>query len=97
MLTIFYDLETSDRNPVGQIINYSFILVDERYEVLDELSGLIRISRLQIPDPGAILANRTDVIEHQKLANDSEPVALGKIRDFIHAAIQRAQGAVALV
>lgn len=96
MLTIFYDLETSDRNPIGQIINYCFILVDEQYEIVDELSGLVRLSRLQIPDPGAILANRTDVIEHQKTASESEPSAMAKIRDFIQGCILRAGGAVAL-
>lgn len=96
MLTIFYDLETTDRNPVGQIINYCFILVDEQYEIIDELSGLIRLSRLQIPDPGAILANRTDVIEHQRIADECEAVALERIRKFIQQCIVRASGAVAL-
>lgn len=49
---IFYDLETTDREFVGQILNYSFILVDEQLNVVRELNGDIRISRLQLPSRG---------------------------------------------
>jgi hypothetical protein len=97
MYAIFYDLETTSKNPIGQILNYSFILVDEDYKPVDELSGLIRISRLQMPEPGAILANRTDLVKHQAEAVDSEPVAIKKIEAFIASCIQRAKGAVAFI
>jgi hypothetical protein len=97
MYAIFYDLETTSKNPIGQILNYSFIFIDEEYNVIDELSGLIKISRLQLPEAGAILANRTDVLKHQQLASDNEPVALKKIDAFISSCIQRAKGAVAFV
>ena len=83
MKAIFYDLETSDRNSIGQILNYSFIAVDEKLSVLSELNGVVRISRLQLPSPSAILANRINVIEHQKEAMDCEAVAMRKIQSFI--------------
>lgn len=97
MYAIFYDLETTSKNTIGQILNYSFIFVDDSYNVVDELSGLIRVSRLQLPEAGAILANRTDIIQHQEIATDSEPVAIKKIDSFIASCIQRAKGAVAFV
>ena len=95
MYAIFYDLETTDRNCIGQILNYSFILVDDELKPIDEISGLVRISRLQLPEPGAILANRTDVLEHQRVAQDNERLAMQKISDFIWSCIRRAKGAVA--
>jgi hypothetical protein len=97
MFGVFYDLETSDKNPIGQIINYSFILVDEQLNILDEISGLVKLSRLQIPEPGAILANRTDLITHQQVAEDYEPAAMLKIFKFINRCIETANGAIALV
>lgn len=97
MFAIFYDLETTDRNPIGQILNYSFILVDDDLKPLDELAGLVRISRLQLPEPGAILANRTDVLEHQKIADDHERDAMRKISQFIWSCIRKAKGAVAFI
>jgi exonuclease I len=97
MHAVFYDLETSDRNPIGQIINYSFIFFDSSFAVLDECSGLIKLSRLQIPDPGAILANRTNVLEHQQLAEEFEPAAMARITDFLTRCIAQAQGAIAFI
>jgi hypothetical protein len=97
MFAIYYDLETTDKNTIGQIINYSFMLVNSELEVIDELSGLVKISRLQIPDPGAILANRTDVLEHQVNAEDDEPAAMRRIADFLGRSIAKVAGAVALI
>lgn len=97
MHAVFYDLETSDKNAIGQIINYCFIYVDDQLRPLDELSGLIKLSRLQIPDAGAILANRTDVLRHQSDARDYEPEAMHSIATFVQSCIARAKGAVALV
>lgn len=97
MFSIFYDLETSDKNPIGQILNYCFILVDDSFGVLDELSGEVRLSRLQLPDCGAILANRINVLELQSSAEDSEYEALGKIVLFIGSCIERARGAVSFI
>lgn len=97
MYAVFYDLETTTKNTVGQILNYSFILVDDEMTPVGELSGLVKMSRLQLPEPGAILANRTDVIEHQKVAVDNEPTAMKKIEQFLSKCIQTAQGAIAFV
>lgn len=65
-ISIYYDLETSSLSPVGQILNYSFCVVDENWKVLDEFSGKIKVSRGQLPEPEAILANRVDVLELQE-------------------------------
>lgn len=83
MHAIFYDLETSDKEPIGQILNYSFIRVDGDLNPVSELSGMVRISRLQLPRAGAILSNRIDVIEHQETARDDEQRAMKRIFDFL--------------
>ena len=88
MKSIFFDLETSDKNPIRQILNYSFILVDDDFSIVSELSGLIQLSRLQLPAPEAILANRIDVTQHQKLAIDTEREAMAKIQSFIEHCIE---------
>ena len=97
MFSVFYDLETSDKNPIGQILNYCFILVDESFSVIDELSGSVRLSRLQLPDCGAILANRINVVDLQNSVEDSEPEALSKIVCFLGGCIERAKSAVSLI
>jgi hypothetical protein len=97
MPSVFYDLETSDKNPIGQILNYSFISRGLEDPALEELSGVVRLSRLQLPDPGAILANRTDVIEHQARAKDTEPEAMTRISEFLASCIHAANGAISLI
>lgn len=97
MHSIFYDLETSDKLPIGQIINFAFIHVDSEFNVLDKYCGLIRLSRLQLPSPEAILANRTDVREHQVLANLREREFARQIVEFIESAKQESGGQLALV
>lgn len=97
MRAVFYDLETSDKNPIGQIINYCFIFVDDYLEQIDELSGLIKLSRLQLPDSGAILANRTDIIKHQQVACDYEEEAMHKIAAFLDGCIKRSGGAISFL
>jgi hypothetical protein len=57
----------------------------------------VRLSRLQLPDPGAILANRTDVIEHQEKATDTEPEAMSRISKFLGSCIDSAKGAISLI
>ncbi|MEN9845210.1 MAG: hypothetical protein RIS36_357 [Pseudomonadota bacterium] len=97
MYAVFYDLETTTKNTVGQILNYSCILVDDELKPIRELSGLVKLNRLQLPEPGAILANRTDVLEHQRRATDTEPQAMKKIEHFLSSCIKTAQGAIAFV
>ncbi len=83
MNALFYDLETSDRNPVGQILNYAFLFVDNDFNVLDQCCGRMRITRLQLPSPDAILANRINVLEHNRDAEASEKEGLAAIWKFL--------------
>lgn len=83
MRYILYDLETSDKLPIGQIINYAFVVVDEDLKVIEQLCGEIRLSRLQLPHPDAIAANRVDPIQLQARAQDSELHAAIRIFNFL--------------
>jgi hypothetical protein len=85
MPAIFFDLETTDTNPIGQILNYSFILVDDALTIKAELNGEVRVSPLQLPSPGAILANRTPLLQHQERAKLCERDAMREIFEFIDA------------
>lgn len=82
MHSIFYDLETSDQYPIGQILNYSFIVVDSSWNIVDECNGEVLIKPGELPSPGAILANRVNVLEQQKRATDTEYRAMQKIFNF---------------
>jgi len=94
VITIFYDLETSDSIPLGQILNYCFIAVDKNFSPIATLSNNVKISRLQLPVPGAILTNRIDVIEHQEESTLNEREAMLEIRDFIGSVILKAGGRI---
>jgi len=83
MRTIFFDLETSDLNTVGQILNYAFVEIDDDWNVISSLRDNVKISSLQLPTPEAIKANKIDVIEHQKISSDSEFVASKKIVSYL--------------
>ena len=58
---IFYDFETSSIDFLGQILSYSFILVDETYQPVKELNGYIAPNRLELPTCGAILTNKLSI------------------------------------
>jgi hypothetical protein len=62
-----------------------------------ECSGRVRLSRLQLPSPGAILANRIDVIEHQASATDDELAAVTRIDAFIRRAAEASRDPVLLI
>lgn len=83
MHSIFFDLETTDLNPIGQILNYAFLEVAEDWSIQSKLTGKIKISRLQLPNPKSILASQTDVILHNEQAEDPEHIALAKIQKYI--------------
>lgn len=83
MNTIFFDLETTDLNTVGQILNYAFVEVDSDWNITSMLRDKIKISRTQLPSPGAILATRTDIFEHIAEAKDPEHIALARIQKYI--------------
>jgi len=90
VITIFYDLETSDSIPVGQILNYCFIAVNKNFSPIAKLANNVKVSRLQLPAPGAILTNRIDVVKHQQEATLNEREAMLEIRDFIDSVITEA-------
>ena len=84
--SIFFDLETSDLSPLGQIMNFCFTLVNPNYETVDECKGRVRLTRTQLPSARAILANRIDVREHQAHAEFSEVQAMRAIAGFVNKA-----------
>ncbi len=88
LYSVFYDLETTTKFNVGQILNYCFTLVAPDLTPVRELAGRVRISRLELPAPGAILANRTNVLDHQATTTDTEPVAMNRIAEFLWAAVR---------
>jgi len=87
MNTIFFDLETSDLNFAGQILNYAFFEVDDQWNVISETKGNVKISKLQLPVPEAILANKIDVIEHQNSCSINETEATLQIYNLINRSI----------
>lgn len=97
MRSIFFDLETTGLNPCAQILNYSFITVDDNWEIESEHNGSIHISRLQLPNPYAILANRVDVESHQKEGNPSEAQAMLAIRKYIQEIVDTSREPVNLI
>lgn len=97
MLSIFYDLETTQLEFCGQILNYAFVTVDENFEVVSEFCGKIKISNTQLPNPYAILANRVDVIEHNLETQDTEIDACLKIRKYLESVITQSKDPVMLI
>ena len=94
---IFFDLETTDLHPIGQILNFCFIAVDANLQPVETFKGDIKISRLQLPRAGAILANRVDVREHQERAEYTENQAVFAIREFLVRHIASSKAKVPLV
>jgi len=60
-MLIFYDFETSQKDFLGQILSYYFVLVDEHYQPIKECAGLIQPNRLELPACGAILVNQLSI------------------------------------
>lgn len=92
MHSIIFDLETTDRNFIGQILNCCFIEVDESWNEVSRFEGAFRISPLQLPSAGAILANRTPVMDHQRSAPFTEPEGLRKVAEYLEGVIERNPG-----
>jgi len=97
MTAIFFDLETTDLLCCGQILNYCFIQVDDDFNPTAELNGQIKISRLQLPGAGAVLANRVNVLDHQDESELSEADAMHEIWSFIDKALKQARGSLPLI
>jgi len=58
---IFYDFETSSKDPLGQILNYYFVLTDASWNKYQELEGWIQLNSIQLPDIDAILATKLNI------------------------------------
>lgn len=97
MTAVFFDLETSRKENIGAILNYCFIAVSDDLNSEEELAGDIRLSGLELPSPGALLANRVDILRHQATVQDDEYEAVVKIKDFIEGVLSRAKRKVPLV
>lgn len=85
---LLYDLETSRTEFLGQIMTAFFQLVDTSFQPIEEksLDLQIRVSRLELPEPEALLTNRIRLSEHQ-LAGISEREAALKMKSFIQQCI----------
>lgn len=80
---VIFDLETTERYPLGQILNLAAIAVDEEFNVIDKLYIDVKLSKTQIPSPDALLANRIKLSEHAKVATHNEREALEALFSFI--------------
>lgn len=92
---IFYDFETSDKDFLGQILSYCFILTDENYQTILELNGLIKPNRTELPSVGAILTNKLN-IDHLMENGSTEFDAATNIYQFLESATNE-YGAIPLV
>ncbi len=91
MRYVFFDLETSDKNFIGQILNFAFVATDRFLQTRRELKGLISLSRLQLPLPESILVNRVNIEQHQQEAKLNEAQAMRQIHQFISEELSTAQ------
>jgi len=87
---ILYDLETASTSFTSQILTAYFTLVNQDFTPIvgEELDIRIKLSRLELPHPDAILVNRIDVPEHQTYGI-SEFEACKKITRFISQCIEK--------
>jgi len=81
---IFYDFETSSKEPFGQILNYYFVLTDSSWHFYQELEGFVQLNPVQLPDIDAILTTKIDVGWLQE-KGESEAVAAQRIHAFLTA------------
>ena len=78
---VFYDLETTGRNPTwDQIIQVAAILVDSNFNEIDRFEERCRLKSGVIPEPGALVVNNTSV-EMLNQVNLSHYELIKKIQD----------------
>lgn len=63
-------------------MNFCFIVVDENLEVIETFYEKVRVSRTQLPEIEALLANRIKILDHQKEAKLTEFDACKAIMNF---------------
>lgn len=81
---IFYDFETSSKEPFGQILNYYFVLTDSSWHFYQELEGFVQLNPIQLPDVDAILTTKIDLAWLQS-NGEFEVVAAQRIYAFLTA------------
>ena len=74
-MIIFYDFETSSRDLLGQILSYSFIVVNEGFEIIDACEGLVKLNPMQLPDPDAIWVNQLSIDDLQSQGASEQATA----------------------
>ena len=78
---VFYDLETTGRNPTwDQIIQVAAILIDSNFNEIDRFEERCRLKPGVIPEPGALIINNTSV-EMLNKVNLSHYELIKKIQD----------------
>jgi hypothetical protein len=90
MHSLVFDLETSSKHPVGQILNYAFVLYGEDFQELSRCNGSLKLSPLELPEAGAILANRVNVKELMEGDAPSERAGLKYIHNYLSAVAETA-------
>ena len=81
---VFYDFETSSKEPFGQILNYYFVLTDASWNFYQELEGFVQLNSIQLPDIDAILTTKIDLAWLQK-NGELEAIAAQRIHTFLTA------------
>lgn len=84
MISIYFDFETTSVHRVGQIIDFCFIAIDPNWNEIERHSGLVKISHLQLPEPGAVNVTNLNVEHHQNSATFTEREAIESMVGFIN-------------
>ncbi len=87
-MRILYDFETSSRELIGQILSYSFWVVDEALDPIDILNGNIRLNPTEFPELDAILITKIN-LDQLQATGISEAQAASNIHHFLNRCIQK--------
>lgn len=80
---IVFDLETSEKYAVGQILNMAAVTVDENFNIIDTFYRDVKISKNQLPSPEALLVNRVDPLLQQQIATVDEKTAIKEFYAYV--------------
>lgn len=94
MIQVFYDFETSSLSLSGQVISYCFLALSNDGSLLQELSGLVTLTRCELPDLDALLITRLS-IQHLHQYGKPEPTVALEIFTFLFNLIE-AHGKIVL-
>lgn len=92
MAYIFYDLETTEVSPVGQILEAHFIFTDKEYKEITTFGGRIKVGPLHLPSPDAIGVTKIKILDHQEKADfPSEMEFCKRLYDWIESCFQKSK------